>query len=81
VRECTEHIPYKQNQKDCLDFLKQKRLYLVLGKRAKEYTGISSEFNDEISTRFFVLTYFLQNISPILCAPMLQRQVDETSAT
>ena len=32
--------------------VKTKRHGLVLGKRAKEYVGISSEFNDEINLVF-----------------------------
>ena len=34
---------------------KTKRRGLVIGKRAKEYEGISSEFNDEINRGFLVL--------------------------
>ena len=36
---------------------KTKRRGLVLGKRAKEYAGISSEFNDEINRGFLVLQF------------------------
>ncbi len=50
-----------ENKIDCLYFQetrpfgKTKRHGLVPGKRAKEYEGISSEFNDEISRGFGVL--------------------------
>ena len=36
-------------------YRKRKRLCFMLGKRAKEYTGISNEFNDAESTVFLVL--------------------------
>ena len=51
------HIRIKR--KDCAfsSAIKTKRRGLVLGKRAKEYAGISSEFNDEINRGFLVLSY------------------------
>lgn len=60
-----------ENKIDCLYFQetrpfgKTKRHGLVLGKRAKEYEGISSEFNDEISRGFGVLNLdSLMRIAP-----------------